>query len=65
MPFPKLKGRMREYGISQKEMARKLGISEASLNYKINGKVDFKVNEAKIICKILEIENADAFFFDK
>ena len=61
--FPKLKGAMREKGFSQRQLAEKLGISVASLNSKVNGKVDFKVGEAKEISKILSLEDPETIFF--
>lgn len=61
----KLKARMVEYGFTQKPIAKRLGISTQSFNYKLNGKLQFKGNEIAILCEILNIESNDIpeYFF--
>lgn len=58
-----LKARMVEKGYTQDELAKKIGISPQSLNYKINNIREFKVSEIYRICKILGIKNKDSYFF--
>ena len=51
--------------IEKKKIAECLGISPTSLNYKINGKTEFKGSEIQLLSKILGIENEkDAYFFN-
>ena len=45
--YSKLKGLMVEKKITQQELAQILKISVSTLNFKINGKSDFSVKEAK------------------
>lgn len=59
----KLKGIMRENGITQQELADKLGISVQSFNAKINGRTAFTVPEAMDIVEFLEIKNPEEIFF--
>lgn len=51
--YNKLKGLMTENQITQKKLAKRLEISITTLNFKINGKSDFTITEAKIISKLL------------
>lgn len=45
----KLKGLIAEFGLSQKELAKHLGITLRAFNDKINGKTDFSLKEARIV----------------
>lgn len=45
----KLKGLMAENKIFQKDLARLLGVSEKTVNDKVNGNIDFKLSEAQLI----------------
>ena len=57
-----LKAKIIEKNIEKKKIAECLGISPTSLNYKINGKTEFKGSEIQLLSKILGIENEkDAF----
>lgn len=61
----KLKGRMREKGYTQAEMARVLGMDQSTLNRKINdctGKA-LSIQEAVMIKEVLEIEKPEEYFF--
>jgi len=51
--YSKLKGILVEKNITQQELAQILKISVSTLNFKINGKSDFSVREAKIVSKFL------------
>jgi len=55
----KIKGRMRELNITQKELSKKVGITEASLNRKLNRKNEFKLSEIIKIAETLNIEPID------
>lgn len=54
--YYKLKGIMAEKQITQKMLADKLDISISTLNFKINGKSNFTLNEAIKISQILGVE---------
>lgn len=61
-----LRGKMAEKGVSQRDLAQKIPMSENSLAAKIKGLRSFKVTEVIAICRILEIsdpaEQAHIFF---
>lgn len=59
----KLKALMVEKGFTQEQLAKKLGISEQSLNYKINNKREFKASEIQALTKILDVQDVDSIFF--
>ena len=50
--YPKVTGTIAEKGITQKEIAEKLGIAPEVLSRKLSGKVDFKLKEAVEIYNI-------------
>ena len=54
--YNKLRGKFAEVGLSQKQVAVKIGISEHSLGMKLNGKREFKVSEILALAKLLDIE---------
>ena len=58
-----LKGKIKEHGLSQKEVACALNLSQQALNQKINNKREFTVREIFAISKLLEIKDKDAYFF--
>ncbi len=51
--YSRLKGLMVENTITQQDLAKILEISISTLNFKINGKSDFTIMEAKKVSKIL------------
>lgn len=55
-PYNKVKGKMREMGMTYQDVAEKLGMSRVSLGDKINGKSDFLVSEAVALANILSTE---------
>ena len=53
-------------GLTQDEVAKKIGISYQSLSDKINNKTQFKVDEVSDLCNVLRIDNEkDEIFFAK
>lgn len=63
--YSKLAGRIREKLGSQKELAKKIGLSERSVSLKMNGEVGWKQNEIMDVCRALELEVQDipTYFF--
>ena len=62
----KIKGRMTELGITQKELAEQMGIAQATVNQKINNIRSMDVEEAEKISSILNIpykDFAEYFFY--
>ena len=54
-----LKGKIVMSGISRKELAKKIHMSESTLSDKINGKRSFTVDEVERLCEILGIVSSD------
>lgn len=52
--YNKLKGLMTERQIKQEELAKILGISVSTFNFKINGKSDFFIREGKAIAEYFD-----------
>lgn len=61
----KLKALMVEKGFTQEQLAKRLGISEQSLNYKINNKREFKASEITVMIDLLKITNVSEIFFNQ
>jgi len=59
----KLKDKILEEGITNKELASKLGISVKTLNEKLNSRSRITIREAEAMSKILKIENPSNIFF--
>ena len=65
MDINKLKGKIREKGLTYKMLAQKIGIGLTSMNYKINGKNLFNQEEMKKLKEALRLtdnETIDIFF---
>lgn len=61
----KFKAIIVEKGYTQEQIAEYLGISNTTLNYKINNKTEFKASEIKLIAELLKLSNQqvmDIFF---
>lgn len=62
----KLNNIIKEKGLVHKYIADKMNMHEATLCRKIKGERQFKVEEALMLCKILNIKNpANIFFANK
>lgn len=63
--YSKLLGRIREFGLTQKAVAAKIGISSATFSLKLNNKARFTTSEIDAICRLLDIpkEEIGAYFF--
>ena len=53
--YSKLRGRIRECGFTQKQLAEAIGINKSSLSAKLNGQFAFTTNEVLAISKVLNI----------
>lgn len=53
----KLKTILCEQGVSQKNLAKEIGITERGMSDKIRGKIDFNYTEVYNICRVLGINN--------
>lgn len=57
-----IRARMALLGITQKDLAKSLGVSEKTMSLKMSsGK--FGLEEAKVLIQILDIENPSEIFF--
>lgn len=54
MNYNALRGRIRECGLTQKEVAARIGVSEGQLNRKLAGEFAFRQDEMESILKLLE-----------
>lgn len=63
----KIKGKMAELGITQKELAKVLGISSSTMSLKLNNARPFTLEEAASIADALKIDDAQfiEIFFAK
>lgn len=55
----RLRGKIAGAGMTQRILAKKIGVSENTLNHKINGKRDFTIGEIDRICSALNISDAE------
>lgn len=63
--YRKLRGRIREKGLIQEEIAKKIKVAPATLSQKLNNASEFTQSEIFELCDILEInheELSDYFF---
>ena len=56
MNLAKLRGALAEKGITQRELAKKLGLTTKSVNAKLNGRCKISVDEAASMSKILKLK---------
>lgn len=54
-----LRGLMSDRHISQRDLAKKLGVSVNTVNSRMTGKVPFRTSEIEAICEILDIRDSD------
>lgn len=61
----KIRGRMRELGLRQQDVALAMGIAAPTVSQKINGVRPMTLNEAEQMASVLKIANADfgIYFF--
>ena len=58
-----LKGKMVARNLTQRDVAKILGISEKTLNSKLNNRGLFNASEMENLIKLLKIENPNEIFF--
>ena len=65
MVYSKLRGLIKEKGLSDSELAKEINLSSSSLSLRLNGKVDWTVPEVRAICDVLQIDKSDIsqYFF--
>lgn len=63
--YSKLKGLMVEKRITQQELAQILKITTSALNFKINGRSDFSVTEAKLVSSFFGKTVEEIFVIDE
>lgn len=56
MDYRKLRARMCECGLTQQELASRIGISEGQLSRKLAGLYAFKQSEMIAICRVLSLD---------
>lgn len=59
----RLKAAIIESGYTQEQIAKMLGISNTTFNYKINNKREFKASEIQQLVKILNLQDVNGIFF--
>jgi transcriptional regulator with XRE-family HTH domain len=65
--YSKLLGRLKEYNLTQADLAEAIGKNLGTLNAKFNNKFGFTTQEIDSICEVLEIPNDEIgkYFFAK
>lgn len=62
MGFNKVKGKMRELGYTQAKLSAELGITQQTLNAKLNGRSEFLLKEVLKLITILGHDVLSDFF---
>lgn len=65
MVYSKLRGRIKEIGLTETEFGEKINLSKSAISQRLNGKTPWKVDEIEKSCKILGINGTDVslYFF--
>lgn len=61
--YGKFKGFLASNGIRQREVAELLGITQEAISMKINGSMEFTIEQVRKICDHYGL-SADVYFFD-
>lgn len=63
----KIKGRMAELNVKQKDLAKATGLSPSTISQKLRGDRPITLDEAEVLADVLKIENQyfGEFFFAK
>ena len=63
MVYQKLRGKIKEAGLTESELAKRLNISNASLSFRLNGKQDWTNKEMQQVCNELGIPLSDCYLY--
>ena len=65
MKYAKLRGRVKERGMTESELANQINLSPSSLSSRLSGKVDWTLPEVRAVCDVLciPIEDVGLYFF--
>lgn len=65
--YSKLLGRIKEYNLTHKQLAKAIGMNKGTLSAKFNGKYNFTAGEIDKICNVLDIPCTEigVYFFTK
>lgn len=63
--YNKLRGRIRENGLTQEEVAKQINVNPTTLSLKLNNASEFTQSEIRSICDLLDISGRDLsdYFF--
>lgn len=56
---------IRRSGLSKKDVAKALGLSEQGFLLKLNNKTEFKASEIRKMCELLHLPDNSLFFCDE
>ena len=67
MKFLKLRGRIKEKGLTEQDFAKQINLSRTSLSLRLNGKAEWTLSEIESTCKLLEISDTEVplYFFNR
>jgi DNA-binding XRE family transcriptional regulator len=65
--YSKMKGKIKELGLTQSDFAKKIGITEQTLSLRFSNKRPFRQDEIMKIMSLFSepLENIHIYFFDK
>lgn len=65
--YSKLRGRIKELGFSESEIAKKINISKATISSRLNGNSEFSSKETDCLIDLLQINDNEIkdYFFCK
>ena len=65
--YSKLRGRIKECGLTQEQLANAIGKDKSTMSSKLKGRFAFTQKEIDEICKVLDISNNEIgdYFFTK
>lgn len=65
MRYSKLRGLIKEKGLTETQFGSRLKLSKTALSQRLNEKTAWKVEEIEAACKVLQIPDSDipAYFF--
>lgn len=59
----RVKAKMTEFGLTQVDVAKRLGISKQAFSSKLHNKREFKASEIESLCRLLAISDKNSYFF--